>query len=68
MMVDLVDSAQEHEHRLRQEALARAAARGQGAGRAECVDCGEPIPLGRRSAMPHAETCVNCQRDRERRI
>ena len=66
MMVDLVDSAQKHEHRLRQEALARAAARHPGTGRAECAECGEPIPPERRSAVPHAETCVDCQRDRER--
>lgn len=66
MMVDLVDSAQEHEHRLRQEALARAAARHPGAGRAECADCGESIPARRRAVLPGAETCVDCQRDRER--
>lgn len=67
MMVDLVDGAQELEHRLRQAALARAAARNQADGRADCADCGEPIPPERRAAVPEAETCVDCQSRRERK-
>jgi len=26
-----------------------------------CVDCGEPIPEGRRRAVPGVRTCVECQ-------
>ncbi len=27
----------------------------------ECAQCGEPIPEGRRRAMPGVRTCVACQ-------
>lgn len=26
-----------------------------------CEDCGDPIPEGRRTAMPHCTRCVDCQ-------
>lgn len=32
---------------------------------AECVDCGEPIPEGRREAAPWATRCVDCQQRHE---
>ena len=32
-----------------------------GAGRADCEDCGEPIPEARRQAVPGARRCVVCQ-------
>ena len=30
-----------------------------------CDDCGEPIPLGRREAIPGVRTCVACQNERD---
>lgn len=32
-----------------------------GDGRAECEDCGEPIPEARRRAVPGVRRCVACQ-------
>jgi phage/conjugal plasmid C-4 type zinc finger TraR family protein len=32
----------------------------------ECVDCGEEIPLERRTKMPSARRCVDCQGTFER--
>ena len=29
--------------------------------RAECEDCGNPIPEGRRRAMPGCTRCIECQ-------
>ena len=31
----------------------------------ECDDCGEPIPAGRREALPGVRTCVACQSARD---
>ncbi len=30
-----------------------------------CVECGEPIPEGRRRAVPGVRTCIECQSDRD---
>jgi phage/conjugal plasmid C-4 type zinc finger TraR family protein len=30
-----------------------------------CADCGEPIPLARREALPGARSCVPCQSARD---
>ncbi len=32
----------------------------------QCADCGDPIDVARRMAMPSATCCVDCQADRER--
>jgi phage/conjugal plasmid C-4 type zinc finger TraR family protein len=32
-----------------------------------CVECGEPIPEGRRRAVPGVRTCVECQSARDAR-
>ena len=31
----------------------------------ECDDCGEPIPRGRREALPGVRTCIACQSKRD---
>jgi phage/conjugal plasmid C-4 type zinc finger TraR family protein len=31
-----------------------------------CVECDEPIPEGRRQAMPGVQLCVSCQSGRDR--
>ena len=36
-----------------------------GEGAEECEDCGEPIPIGRRRALPSTRTCVQCQSERD---
>jgi phage/conjugal plasmid C-4 type zinc finger TraR family protein len=40
----------------------------KGEGRAECEECGEPIPAARRQALPGARTCVACQSTRDRTV
>lgn len=32
-----------------------------GAGRANCIDCGTPIPAEHRKHTPNAERCIHCQ-------
>ena len=32
-----------------------------------CEDCGGPIPVARRQALPGARTCVPCQTTRDKR-
>lgn len=39
-----------------------------GEGATHCVECGDPIPEGRRRALPGARTCVHCQSGRDFRI
>ena len=39
-----------------------------GEGLEECEECGEPIPAGRRRALPGVRTCVACQSGRDGRI
>lgn len=36
-----------------------------GAGSETCLDCGDPIPLRRRQAMPSAKYCVGCQSEHD---
>lgn len=36
-----------------------------GEGAEGCNECGEPIPLARRRALPGARTCVACQAGRD---
>jgi phage/conjugal plasmid C-4 type zinc finger TraR family protein len=36
-----------------------------GEGAEECEECGDPIPLARRRALPSARTCVACQSRRD---
>lgn len=67
--MDITDYASEREEQQLAEALARhqRAQAPAGAGSLECVDCGEPIPVKRREALPGCETCVDCQSVREAR-
>jgi phage/conjugal plasmid C-4 type zinc finger TraR family protein len=37
-----------------------------GSSRAECEECGEPIPEPRRNALPGVRTCVACQSERDK--
>ena len=36
-----------------------------GPGETHCVECGEPIPEGRRKALPGVRTCVACQAEQD---
>lgn len=38
-----------------------------GEGQTCCAECGEPIPEGRRRALPGVRTCVECQSARDAR-
>lgn len=37
----------------------------KGQSRSHCLDCGEPIPDGRRKALPGVLYCVDCQTERD---
>lgn len=52
--------AAEQEEAERQRAIARRV-QYQGVSAHECEECGEPIPQGRREALPGVQTCVSCQ-------
>lgn len=39
---------------------------GSGDSRAECIDCGEPIPAARRKAIQGVQRCVACQQEADR--
>ncbi len=39
----------------------------RGPGETHCVECGEPIPEGRRRAVPGVRTCVACQAELDAR-
>ncbi|MBI2278160.1 MAG: TraR/DksA family transcriptional regulator [Dechloromonas sp.] len=72
-MTDVFDRAQEREEEMRQDALVERFRKAHPDGAQlplesplECL-CGEPIPEGRRVAMPGVKTCIECQKDIERR-
>ena len=49
-----------------QDAVTQARAQlGTGQSRAECEECGEPIPEARRRAVPGVACCVSCQEARD---
>lgn len=72
-MTDHIDSAQELEQRLRDDALAAfkrgsSAARDRaGDGGGLCVDCHDEISADRLAAAPGAVRCTPCQAASERR-
>ncbi|MFT4190854.1 MAG: TraR/DksA family transcriptional regulator [Comamonas sp.] len=72
-MTDDIDRAAAREQQLRDDALRDHARRAGLAGKTaadsatECGDCGEPIPAGRRRAVPGVRLCVACQALQERR-
>lgn len=39
----------------------------KGESRAECVSCGEDIPVARQRALPGVKLCVDCQSERDQR-
>lgn len=68
-MTDDIDRAQAREEEMRGDALAEQARRAHprtGDSASECA-CGEPIPEARRRAVPGVQTCIECQREAERR-
>ncbi len=68
-MSDPIDRAQEREQEMRQDALADQARRAQipaGDSAEFCAVCEQPIPEGRRLALPGVQTCIECQEDLER--
>lgn len=69
-MSDAIDLAQEREEEMRADALAELARRADGhAARisAHYCACGESIPEARRLSVPGVQTCIDCQRNIERR-
>lgn len=71
-MADYADRAEVLEQQARDDALRdqqrRASQRRRAAASAEtCTDCDDPIPEGRRQAVPGCELCVSCQRRSEER-
>lgn len=43
----------------------RAVVKPVGESREECADCGEPIPVARRKAIPGVKMCIDCQQERD---
>lgn len=60
--IDRANDLAEFERHVNAESLA---ARAHQAGRADCEDCGEEIPMERRAAYPAASRCFECQREAE---
>lgn len=54
------EMAAEQEEAERQRAIARRV-QYRGVSAHECEECGEPIPQGRREALPGVQKCVECQ-------
>lgn len=70
-MMDQFDRAQELEIAEREAAIRRQRQKlreAKNVGIAlQCMDCGGDIPLARRSAMPGAVLCVDCQQINEQK-
>ena len=69
-MADIVDQAQHVEALERQAAISAALRRPAETPRMDggvivCLECGEPIPLARLLAVPHAVRCVACQHEED---
>jgi phage/conjugal plasmid C-4 type zinc finger TraR family protein len=64
---DPADLAQVLEEAERAAAIARALAPLAASGRADCLDCGQPLSAPRRAAMPSAMRCTPCQSALEQR-
>ena len=58
-MCDFIDSTVDREEQLTSMAIANRA-RYVGVSAVECEECGEPIPEGRRAAIPGVKHCVYC--------
>lgn len=69
-MTDVFDRAQEREEEMRQDALREQALRSQleGESATHCAICEDPIPEGRRLALPGVKTCVPCQEELEQAV
>jgi phage/conjugal plasmid C-4 type zinc finger TraR family protein len=68
-VADIVDKAQAAEETQRAAALSRARKKSLVARSSErpgaprdCIDCEEPIPKERLTALPQARRCVQCER------
>jgi phage/conjugal plasmid C-4 type zinc finger TraR family protein len=67
--LDFMDQAQDWDNQFRELSLAQQVARARPARLPRsifCKLCGEEIPKERRTAMPSAVHCVDCQTDIER--
>ncbi len=64
---DELDLAQYHAERWTELAIAALRHHTEvSAGRTDCVDCGDTIPLERLTQVPHASRCTRCQDRHER--
>ena len=70
-MADHIDTAQANAERMTEMAIAHHINTQQRQltteSTGECVDCGERIPERRRTALPYATRCIDCQSIVERR-
>lgn len=65
--VDIADFAAQAEEMFRGVALAQVARHApRGVSATACAECGEPIPEGRRLAVPGCERCADCQDVKEK--
>jgi phage/conjugal plasmid C-4 type zinc finger TraR family protein len=66
--MDLIDRANDlSDWLLAKQLAAQTGHRPAGDSRADCLECGEPIPEARRVALPGVTLCVHCQTLMEKR-
>ncbi len=65
-MADFADMAQAEQESLNAEATERLKSVRVDTSLKFCAECGAPIPLARRQAVPGCRLCVDCQSERER--
>jgi len=61
-----IELAEQRTEQERDAAVSRTVAALDGAGTADCIDCGEAIDPARKAALPSACRCFDCQSLRER--
>jgi phage/conjugal plasmid C-4 type zinc finger TraR family protein len=59
------ERAEERAEEEREAAVKAASKALQGGGFHDCIECGFPIPAGRRRALPSAKRCFDCQQTYE---
>ena len=59
-MTDIADTASDYQTRHNAEALSRVV-RYTGQSATHCDECADPIPEGRREAVPGCRLCTGCQ-------
>lgn len=66
--MDVIDRANDlSDWLLSKQLAAQTGHRTTGTSRVECEDCADPIPEGRRVALPGVTLCIECQEQMEKK-